>query len=456
MTAAADSPVDPQTSETPSTEHEGDSTAPATDDAVSSPEGAASAADPAAESGSWGRVDDDGTVSVREGDAWRVVGQFPDGSPAEALAYFERKYADLAGEVTLLEVRHRRGGASASDLRAAAAGVMIKVDGAAAVGDLAALTSRLQALVTELSAASATEAAAAKQAVDDAVAERTAIVEEAEALAARDPQTVQWKQASAEMSALFERWQKHQQDGPRLPKSTGQQLWKRFRDARSTVDKHRREFYAQLDEAHKGVRQRKNRLVERAEALAPQGEDGIAAYRALLDEWKAAGRAGKKADDALWARFKAAGDALFHARSERAAADAEASKEKIEAKKELLAQAAPIVDEKDLARARASLTAIQRQWDDIGRIHPRETERALDDDLRKIEQSVRAREDADWKRNNPETKARANDMTRQLNDAIAKLEEDLADAEAGGDARRISEAREALEARRAWLRALGG
>ena len=371
-----------------------------------------------------------------------MVGQFPDGSPAEALAYFERKYADLAGEVTLLEVRHRRGGASASDLRAAAAGVMIKVDGAAAVGDLAALTSRLQALVTELSAASATEAAAAKQAVDDAVAERTAIVEEAEALAARDPQTVQWKQASAEMSALFERWQKHQQDGPRLPKSTGQQLWKRFRDARSTVDKHRREFYAQLDEAHKGVRQRKNRLVERAEALAPQGEDGIAAYRSLLDEWKAAGRAGKKADDALWARFKAAG--------------AEASKEKIEAKKELLAQAAPIVDEKDLARARASLTAIQRQWDDIGRIHPRETERALDDDLRKIEQSVRAREDADWKRNNPETKARANDMTRQLNDAIAKLEEDLADAEAGGDARRISEAREALEARRAWLRALGG
>ena len=250
MTAAADSPVDPQTSETPSTEHEGDSTAPATDHGVSSPEGAASAADPAAESGSWGRVDDDGTVSVREGDAWRVVGQFPDGSPAEALAYFERKYADLAGEVTLLEVRHRRGGASASDLRAAAAGVMIKVDGAAAVGDLAALTSRLQALVTELSAASATEAAAAKQAVDDAVAERTAIVEEAEALAARDPQTVQWKQASAEMSALFERWQKHQQDGPRLPKSTGQQLWKRFRDARSTVDKHRREFYAQLDEAH--------------------------------------------------------------------------------------------------------------------------------------------------------------------------------------------------------------
>ncbi|MDZ8202405.1 DUF349 domain-containing protein [Microbacterium sp. SSW1-59] len=404
----------------------------------------------------WGRVDDEGTVSVREGDAWRVVGQYPDGSPAEALAYFERKYADLASEVTLLEVRHRRGGASASDLRAAAAGVMIKTEGAAAVGDLAGLTSRLQALIADLSAASETEAAEAKQAVDDAVAERTQIVEKAEALAARDPQTVQWKQASAEMSALFDEWQQHQQNGPRLPKSAGQQLWKRFREARSTVDKHRREFYAQLDEAHKAVRQRKNRLVERAEALAPQGEDGIAAYRSLLDEWKAAGRAGKKADDALWARFKAAGDALFQARSERAAADAEASKEKIAAKKELLAEAAPIADESDLSKARALLTGVQRRWDEIGRIHPREAERALDDDLRKIEQSVRAREDADWKRNNPETKARANDMTRQLHDAIAKLEQDLVDAEAGGDARKIAAAKDALEARRGWLRALGG
>ena len=59
----------------------------------------------------WGRVDEDGTVSVREAAGWRVVGQYPDGSVEEALAYYERKYADLASEVTLLEVRHRRGGA---------------------------------------------------------------------------------------------------------------------------------------------------------------------------------------------------------------------------------------------------------------------------------------------------------------------------------------------------------
>jgi len=404
----------------------------------------------------WGRVDDEGTVSVREGDDWRVVGQYPDGTPAEALAYFQRKFSDLAGEVTLIETRHRRGGASASDLRSTAKTLRGKLEGAAAVGDLAALIARVDALTAELAEASETEAVAAKQATEEAVRERTAIVEEAEALAARDPQTVQWKQMTADMTALFDRWQAHQQNGPRLSKSTAQQLWRRFRDARATVDRHRREFFSSLDETHKAAREAKTRLVERAEALAPRGEDGIGAYRDLLDAWKASGRAGRKVDDALWARFKAAGDALYGARIERESADAEASKEKIEQKRALLEQAAPIVDEKNLATARQKLTAIQRQWDEIGRIFPRDKERVLDDELRKIEQSVRTREDADWKRNDPEQKARANDMTRQLTDAIDKLEAELAEAESRGDKRAAAQASEALEARRTWLRALGG
>ncbi|HYI33176.1 MAG TPA: DUF349 domain-containing protein, partial [Glaciibacter sp.] len=43
----------------------------------------------------WGRVDESGTVYVREGDGERAVGQYPDATPEEALAYFERKYVEL-------------------------------------------------------------------------------------------------------------------------------------------------------------------------------------------------------------------------------------------------------------------------------------------------------------------------------------------------------------------------
>jgi len=403
----------------------------------------------------WGRIEQDGTVSVREGDDWRVVGEYPDGTPEEALAYFGRKFDDLEVRVVTLEQRHARGGASATELRKQAAALKNEVVGAAAVGDLHGLAARLDALTEELAEASAEEATAARAATEAAVAERTAIVEKVEELAARDPKSVQWKQASAELDALFAAWQEHQKTGPRLPKSTAQSLWKRFRDARATFERHRRAFFAELDEAHKGAKERKTRIVERAEALAAQGEDGIPAYRALLDEWKAAGRAGRKVDDALWARFKAAGDVLYGARQERDAAEQAESQPRIAAREELLVEAQAVAQEKDLAAARKLLTSIQRRWDEVGRIFPRETERALDDRLRKIEQDLKAREDADWKKNNPETKARANDLSQQLQDSIAKLEAELAAAEASGDARAIAEAKEALDVRRAWLNAIG-
>lgn len=409
-----------------------------------------------ADASEWGRVSDDGTVEVREGDAWRVVGQYPDGTPQEALAYFARKYDDIAFKVAALEQRHQSGGASASELVKQAGHLVDEATDAAAVGDLAGLLARLNALTESLSEATAEEAQRAKELLDQAIAERTALVERAEAIAARDLSKVQWKQVTAELNELFESWQAHQQNGPRLSKGVSQQLWKRFRDARSTVDKHRRAFYSELDDAHKSARDAKSRLVERAEALAPRGIDGIPAYRALLDEWKLSGRAGRKADDALWARFKAAGDALYAARAEQAAAEEADSAPKIEARQALLEEAKAVADEPNIKRARALLTRIQRDWDETGRIFPRDKERALDDRLRVIEQALKAREEVDWKKNNPETRARANDMNAQLLEAIEKLESELAAAEASGDARAVKAATEALEARRAWLSALGG
>ena len=409
----------------------------------------------AADSADWGRVTEDGTVEVRDGDDWRVVGQYPDGTHEEALAYFVRKFDDLAFKVHTLEQRHQAGGASASDLTNQAQKLVTEVTGAAAVGDLGSLQGRLSTLTETLSEAREAEAKEAKEVVDKAIAERTVIVESIEAIAARDLTKVQWKQVTEEVSSLFDTWQSHQQNGPRLPKGISQQLWKRFRDARAVVDKGRRAFYAELDETHKSARDRKNALIERAEALAPKGVDGIPAYRGLLDDWKAAGRAGRKADDALWARFKAAGDALYAARAEQSAAEEAESAPKIEARKALLEEAKAVADESNIKQARALLTKIQRQWDEVGRIFPREQERALDDKLRVIEQGLKSREDVDWKRNNPETKARANDMSQQLQDAIEKLETELAAAEKSGNKKAAKEAADALEARRTWLSALG-
>jgi hypothetical protein len=400
----------------------------------------------------WGRVDETGTVFVREESGERAVGQYPDGSPEEALAYFERKYVELAGQVTLLEQRTKRA-ASASDVSKAVKALSATIATANAVGDLASLQRRLEALSGAVSELTEKQNEETKAAVAAAVAERTALVVEAETLAAQDPAKAQWKQVTATIDEIFARWQKHQADGPRLPKNESNDLWKRFRAARSTIDTHRKAFFSELDAVHRDARTRKQELVERAEALVEKGVDGIPAYRGLLDEWKLAGRAGKKLDDSLWAKFKAAGDVLYSAKSEVEAVDNVEFEANLALKLELLEEAEPLLTATDRAKARDTLVSIQRRWDTIGKV-PRDKVKVVDDRLRKVEAAVRKLDEDHWQKSNPEKQARSEGLASQLHDAIAKLERELETAKASGDKKKVAEAQEALDARKLWLGAI--
>ena len=401
----------------------------------------------------WGRVGEDGTVFVRDGDGEREVGQYPDATPEEALAYYERKYTELAGQVGLLEQRVR-GGAKAADVAKAIAHLTETVATANAVGDLASLRERLAKLGGSVGDLTEAQAAEAKAASEEATAEREQIVASAELLATQDPARIQWKQTTAELDALFSRWQTAQKDGPRIPKADGDALWKRFRAARATLDGHRKAFFAELDDQHKEARTRKQHLAERAEALAPKGSAGIPDYRRLLDDWKLAGRAGKKADDALWARFKAAGDVLYAAKAEADAVENVEFSANLEQKLELLTEAEQLLEVTDRDRARKTLSDIQRRWDAIGKV-PRDAIRTVEDRLRKVEAHVRKLDDDHWKRTDPEKEARSSGLAAQLEASIEKLERELEAAKAAGDTRRISDAEDKLAAQRVWLGAIG-
>lgn len=398
-----------------------------------------------------GRVDAAGTVAVRDGDGWRVVGQFPDVTAEESLGYFERKFADLEGQVRLLEQRVR-GGASARDVAKAASHLHATVLEASAVGDIPSLLSRLDALRGELGELEAKQQAASKAEVDEAVAERGRVVESIEALARGDLENLQWKQTMQQVDVLFAEWQRLQKDGPRVPKAQADALWKRFRDARSSLETARRRFFADLDAASKDVRGRKQSLVEQAQALAPKGADGISAYRALLDQWKAAGRAGRKVDDALWNEFKEAGDVLFAAKTEQSAVHDEEHAANLEAKRALLEEAEPILEITDRVKAREALLGVQRRWDDIGRV-PREALREVEDRMRKVETHVRELDEQHWKTSNPERKARSEGLAGQLEDAIERLEAEIAGTT---DAGRKAELEAELQTKRSWLEVVAG
>ncbi len=401
----------------------------------------------------WGRVDDDGSVYVREADGERLVGQYPDGSKEEAIAYFERKYTDLAGQVTLLEQRAKRG-APAADIAKAVKSLSATVSTANAVGDLASLKTRVDALSSTVSEITEKQSAEAQAEVAQAVADRTAIVVEIETLAAHDPAKAQWKQVTVQIDELFGRWQKHQHEAPRLPRAEATELWKRFREARTSLETQRKAFFSELDQVHRDARTRKQALVDQAEALSGRGVEGIPAYRDLLDQWKATGRAGKKYDDALWDRFKAAGDVLYSARTEVVAREEGEFGENLTAKLALLDEAEPLLKETDRTKAREALISIQRRWDEIGKV-PRDQVKPVEERLRKVEAAVRKLDEEHWSRNNPEKKARSEGLASQLTDAIDKLQREIDDAKTAGDTKKVKELQEALDARKIWLDALG-
>ena len=440
--AGTAAPAEPETVEQPGTAP-APAKAPAPAESTIDPEEAMDAA-------KWGRVDGEGRVYVQDGGTEREVGQFPDVPIAEAMAFYVRRFLDLKATVDLFAMRLPQLSIREIDSTVKSLGESLAAP--AAVGDLDGLRARFEALRTvaaERRAAINAERAAAKE---QALKDRTAIVERAEAIAAQDPDRTQWKSSGAELRELLEQWKGAQRRGPRLDRPTEDGLWKRFSHARTTFDRHRRQFFSELDAKQAQVKAAKEALIKRAQEMSSSTDwaGTSAKYRALMEEWKKAGRASRKEDDALWARFRAAQQVFFDARRAKdEAVDAEFA-ENLKVKEALLAKAEALLPVKNVKAAKRALRPIQDAWEEAGRV-PRNAVRRLEGRMRAIEDAIREAENAEWRRTDPETKARAEGLAGQLEDSIAELESDLAAARAAGDAKKIAEAEAALTARRAWL-----
>ncbi|HET7899879.1 MAG TPA: DUF349 domain-containing protein, partial [Candidatus Nanopelagicales bacterium] len=404
------------------------------------------AAEPPSDSHTFGRVDDDGTVHVRLADGTETaVGQFAAGTPQEGLAFYVRKYDDLSVEVDLAARRLAEGKATPEQAAVVVKRVRESLESPSMVGDLASLTARvdaLDALVVERRTAASEARAAAKAA---ALAAREAIVAEAEQLA----ESTQWKSTGDRFKALLEDWKA----APRADRTSEQALWKRFSHARSQFDKHRRQYFARLDAERSEAKQVKEALVAEAESLQGSTDWGATAgaYRDLMSRWKASGRAGKGDEDALWGRFRAAQDAFFAARNAALGERDAGFAENLRAKEALLVEAEAL-DTGDLKSSKAALRGIQERWEKIGHV-PRGDKERIEGRLRRVEDAVRRGEQEQWRRTNPEAKARADATVAQFRTSLEKLEKERDTATAAGDTRKAGDAESRIATTRALLEA---
>ncbi|QGV81603.1 DUF349 domain-containing protein [Streptomyces ficellus] len=392
----------------------------------------------------WGRVDETGTVYVRTADGEQVVGSWQAGTPEEALAYFERKYEGLVVEIGLLEKRVKTTDLSAKDATAAIDHIRHQVDEHHAVGDLDALRKRLDKLVETVDARREERKAQKAKQTDEARHAKEALVAEAEELA----QSEQWRAAGERLRALVDTWK----GLPRLDRKSDDELWHRFSHARSAFSKRRKAHFASLDAQREEARKVKERLVGEAEALSGSTDWGATAarYRELMAEWKAAGRAQREHEDDLWNRFRGAQDVFFAARSEVfAERDAEQA-ENLKLKEELAGEAEKLLPVTDLKAARAAFRAINERWEAIGHV-PRDARPKVEGRMHTVERAIQEAEETEWRRTNPEARARAAGLTGQLQDAVDKLQKQIDAARAAGNDAKADKLARELEGRQALL-----
>ncbi len=394
-------------------------------------------------SNAFGRVDSENNVFVIEAGVERLVGQYPNVSAADALAYFVRKYQDLEAQVRILEQRLASGVTDARSLKAAYDHLLVELKEPKAVGNLASLRERLAKTEAAIGKAAEKISAEREEAMVGALAAKEEIAAKAEALVSK-LDNINWKKSAEQMNALFEQWQQLQKDGPKLPKAKTDPIWKRFSQSRAKFESGRRAYFATLDSKFKEAKSAKSKLVEAAEALVTQGGDAALSYRKLQDEWKLAPRAGK-AEDALWARFRAAGDAIFAAKKEKDSELAVEHTANLKLKLELVKEAEKI-DVKDLEAAKKAMSDIQARWVKIGHV-PKDKVREIEDKLRKVEKTISDAQADAWKRSDPAAKARSSSLVIQLEAAIAELEAELNAAPAN----KKKDIQASIDARKSWL-----
>ncbi len=397
---------------------------------------------------SFGRVADDGSVYLRLPDgSERKVGEWPDVDASKALEFFVIRYQDMITEIDLATQRLADDRSTPTQATATIARVRQALADPAFVGDLAALVARvgqLEVLVSVKKTATAVarvlaqEQAAVARALaqEQAAATREQIITEAESLSG----STAWRVTTQRFRELVDQWKAL----PRSNRGGQDEQWKRLSKARTTFDRQRKIHYSELEAAHAKSKEAKDKLVKEAVALSSSRDWAATtgAYRTLLDRWKTAGRAGKD-DDALWAKFKAAQDAFFASRNEVYDKRSTDERAALVVKEQLVAAAEALLPVKDIKSAKRNLRPIQERFEKAGRV-PRNDVKRIDDRMHAVEDAIRKTEGDQWKRTNPELKARASSTVEHFSESIAKLQRQLAKAQESGNSAAIKKATDSL------------
>ncbi|MBI9057162.1 DUF349 domain-containing protein [Labilibaculum sp. DW002] len=170
--------------------------------------------------------------------------------------------------------------------------------------------------------------------------------------------------------------------GP-VPREQKEELWARFKEATTTINRKHQEFYEGLKSEQKVNLEKKSVLCDKAEVIAnaeiKSHKEWNETSKNILDlqkEWRTIGFAPKKDNNRIYQRFRAACDLYFDRKREFYLKLKDKLGENLVKKTELCEVAESLQDSTDWKATTEKLITIQKQWKTIGPV-PRKVSEEL-------------------------------------------------------------------------------
>lgn len=196
---------------------------------------------------------------------------------------------------------------------------------------------------------------------------KQALCEEAESLGSETDVIAAFRK----LQELHDKWR---EVGP-VVKDLREDLWKRFKDASTVVNKRHQAFFEDRKEKEKENEDAKVAICEEAEAVDltvltsyAKWDEATKHIISLQERWKTLGFAARKVNNELFARFRKVCDEFFAAKAAFFKKMKDESAENLAKKHKLCERAEALKDSTDWKKTAEELTALQKEWKTIGSV----------------------------------------------------------------------------------------
>lgn len=283
----------------------------------------------------------------------------------------------------------------------------------------------------------------------NAEAAKQELVNKAKALA----NSKDWNKTTEEMNELMNQWKA----AGRAGKETDDTLWEAFQAARQKFFDNKRKHFDEIRAKFGNAKAAKEAIIKTASELAETEEWNKATdqFKELMEQWKAAGNAGRNDDDALWNQFNDCRQKFYARREEHYAQLHKVQAERLEKKAALVEKAKEMVAAATYTKENTeAIKALNGEWKAIGSAG-KEKEDKIWNEFRTVVDGYftalkQHNEDkhAQWVARMNDARARKNDLVLNQKRQLKRLQDSLVGLISD---REVAEAEEKIAEKKAFI-----